>query len=237
MRRLIWEPLEKHLAQPASSWCRRTESWRVARWRPAGRQPGTYLLEEMPLATLAVPQMLPEWLEPAAVTRETNGTRSWLPAAGWRRRLRRGSTARGRFVWPDGVAASSGDRRGSARLSATAGRGAGDRVGDCGSLASSAARRRSTCSPRPRPPKQAVRRQAPTHRYVHLATHGFFAPPQMRSAFTTVMGDPRAVSAPIADQRDTRSNDLRISSEPFVRTRAGGGQSRCGAGLDGNADG
>ena len=29
----------------------------------------------------------------------------------------------------------------------------------------------------------AFRREAPRHRWLHLATHGFFAPPELRSAF------------------------------------------------------
>jgi CHAT domain-containing protein len=33
--------------------------------------------------------------------------------------------------------------------------------------------------------EEAVRQQAPKHRYLHLATHGFFAPPQLRSALAT----------------------------------------------------
>jgi CHAT domain-containing protein len=34
-----------------------------------------------------------------------------------------------------------------------------------------------------------VRRQAPRHRYLHLATHGFFDPPGLRSALAPAQGD------------------------------------------------
>src|SRR5262249_31753160 len=37
--------------------------------------------------------------------------------------------------------------------------------------------------------KAAVRQQLPRHAYLHLATHGFFAPPELRSALATRSGD------------------------------------------------
>ena len=57
--------------------------------------------------------------------------------------------------------------------------------------------------------EEAVRRQTPTHRYVHLATHGFFAPPRMRSTFTALMQDPRATT------------EAAMTTGPMDRTIAG----------------
>ena len=42
--------------------------------------------------------------------------------------------------------------------------------------------------------EQALREQAPQHRYLHLATHGFFAPPEIRSALAPRKPDERLSS-------------------------------------------
>lgn len=36
------------------------------------------------------------------------------------------------------------------------------------------------------PTENAIRQAAPKYRYLHFATHGFFAPPQLRSALASV---------------------------------------------------
>lgn len=39
------------------------------------------------------------------------------------------------------------------------------------------------------PTEEEIRQQAPRHRYLHFATHGFFAPPHLRSALATAPPD------------------------------------------------
>ena len=41
------------------------------------------------------------------------------------------------------------------------------------------------------PTESAIRTHAPAHRFVHFATHGFFAPPQLRSALAAAAGPDR----------------------------------------------
>ena len=52
--------------------------------------------------------------------------------------------------------------------------------------------------------EQALRQQAPRHRYLHLATHGFFSPAGVRSALDPEPASPRSIPGS-APGRSTRS--------------------------------
>jgi CHAT domain-containing protein len=144
---------------------------------------------------LAVPQMLPEWLDPTAVTHETKerdagslllvGAVDYAadpqPAAGSSRpteSLRQAASDEGVRDFPP-LPGTAREIESVARISRQFRAAAVDVLSQAAAT------------------EEAVRRQAPTHRYLHLATHGFFAPPQVHSAFTAVMGDPRVPSAPV----------------------------------------
>src|SRR5262249_25159332 len=129
-----------------------------------GSKPGTFLLEEIPLAVVPVPARLtePPGARPGATpslllvgdvdfdTAVSAATRAPARGKGWRRlpgtrQEVEGLGALFRARYPGGKVL---DLRGKA---ATA---------------------------------EALRRQSPSHAYLHLATHGYFDPPQLRSALS-----------------------------------------------------
>lgn len=135
-----------------------------------GSKPGRYLIEEHAVAVVPVVRLLPELLanaEPAgAPSLLLVGAVNFNAAAGL----------------PETVAANRSAPRGGLR---DWGPLEGTRA-EVGAIRESFGRRygrgRVTELREAAPTESAVRAQAPRHRYLHFATHGFFAPPQLRSA-------------------------------------------------------
>jgi CHAT domain-containing protein len=153
LRRVLWLPLRKHLA--GARLVRVSPDGALGRLPLAalpGGQRGTYLLEEVALATLPVPQLLPALLGPAAPAGKPN-----LLAVG---NVEFGLAGRTRAAGPRWAALPA------TRLEVAAVQGAfraNFRDGASTVLAGS------------RASKAAVSAALPGHRYAHLATHGFFA--------------------------------------------------------------
>ena len=189
VRHLLWDPLEKHL-----------DGARIVLVSPdgvvtrcplgalPGRQPGKYLLEEVPVALIAVPQLLPELLELAAPREpKVRAAGALLLVGAVDYAAGQQSAAAAALPTPPPSAATDDTRpRLFPPLPGTA------REIDAAARISRQFRpeARVDVLSEAAATEAALRRQAPTHRYVHLATHGFFAPPQMRLAFATVLGAP-----------------------------------------------
>jgi CHAT domain-containing protein len=182
LRRLIWEPLAPHVQDARTILV--SPDGATARLPLAalpGEKTGTYLIEERAFAVIPVPQLLPELL---ARMDGTDSAPSLLVVG---------------EVSFDGasmevVAASE------ARSAPRAGRGdevvkwqplPGTREEIVAIKDSFQRRYRKglvTDLREEEATEEAIRQQVPRHRYLHLATHGFFAPKQLRSALTSLSG-------------------------------------------------
>ncbi len=151
LREAVWAPLEAHLGGATTVLISPDGALSGLPFAALpGSKPGKFLLEEVPLAVLPVPQVLPRLLLPA------RGGRSLLTLGG----------------------VDFGDRGGAWQELAATGREAdavtarfgGAFKGACLALSGAKATR------------AALREALPRARFAHLATHGFFAPPTMKSA-------------------------------------------------------
>jgi CHAT domain-containing protein len=172
LRRLVWQPLEKHLGEARTVLL--SPDGALAQLPFAalpGSKKGSYLLEERALAVVPVPQMLPALLAP--VVRESRLKPSLLVVGDLD------------FDRTEASAASADDRstprgslKGWKRLPGTQAEAAA--VKDAfrwlfrGGRVTHLRESEGT--------KAAVRAALGKHRFVHLATHGFFAPEDLKSA-------------------------------------------------------
>jgi CHAT domain-containing protein/Tfp pilus assembly protein PilF len=175
LRHLVWEPLEPFVAGVGTVLV--SPDGALARFPLAalpGRAPGRYLLEEVAVAVVPVPQLLSQLLAGGPSQAATSlllvgdvAFGSAPPASGEEQFVHR-SAAPSR-----GGAVFHFEELPASRAELVAVRDAFTRRFPMGSLQ---VLRRETAT------KAAVRREAARHRFIHLATHGFFAPPSLRSA-------------------------------------------------------
>jgi CHAT domain-containing protein/Tfp pilus assembly protein PilF len=179
LRQRVWEPLARYLdgvktvlVSPDGALTRLPFA------ALPGKDPEHYLIEEVALAVVPVPQLLPELLAPSG---RANGGQEPPPAL-----LALGDVdydADPGRPKADDTARPAARSRGGALLEWRPLEETGDEV----TLVVKAFRRRFRQG-RVRElngaeaTEQALRRLAPGHRYLHLATHGFFAPEALRSA-------------------------------------------------------
>jgi CHAT domain-containing protein/Flp pilus assembly protein TadD len=180
LRRLLWQPLEADLEGIRAVLI--SPDGALARIPFAalpGKTPGSYLLEEMPVATVPVPQLLPQLLtaqeqKPPAdrpadslllVGDVDFGTRKSEPAS---------DPSSDEKIH---LAARGGARLDFPLLPGTAREMEAVQTTFREAFPSGAVRPLRG----PEATKSAVRRQASGHRYLHLATHGFFAPAEVKS--------------------------------------------------------
>jgi CHAT domain-containing protein len=181
LRRRLWQPLEPHLHGAKAVLV--SPDGALARLPLAalpGSKPDSYLLEEVPLAVVPVPQLLPELL---AARESDAGSEPSLLLVG---------------DVDFGAAPGLADARSTSRSAPR-----GSRAGALPAFDSLQATREEILAVRDsfeqrfpggtvkalrrdQATEAAVRQQAPKHRWLHLATHGFFAPPQLRSALAPV---------------------------------------------------
>jgi tetratricopeptide (TPR) repeat protein/CHAT domain-containing protein len=179
VRRLVWQPLEEHLRgakvvliSPDGDLAR------VPFAALPGSKKGAYLLEELALAVVPVPQLLPGLLTPRPADKDSpsllllGDVRYDSIAGSSEASAESRSAARGaseaRLRWP----ALANTRTEMEAIANTFSRGA-----DKGSV---------TQLHQAEATEAAVRKQAPVHRYLHFATHGYFAPRELRSALADV---------------------------------------------------
>jgi CHAT domain-containing protein/Tfp pilus assembly protein PilF len=200
LRRLLWEPLEAYLrdvqvvlVSPDGALTRCP--------LPAlpGKEPGEFLLEEVPIAVVAVPQMLTEVLRDSSEAPSQKapgasinsmllvgdvdfgaGPGQWVAQTAHQHRSAPRGTNQTQF---DRLPNTVQEIEFVKRLFQQSHTGSPVEVVRSGEAT-----------------EEAFRRQARGHRYLHLATHGFFAPPEIRNALSAsaISSEPllKTVSSP-----------------------------------------
>jgi CHAT domain-containing protein len=179
VRRLVWQPLEEHVREAKVVLIAPDgDLARVPFAALPGSKKGTYLLEETALAVVPVPQLLPELL----TSRRADKDAPSLLLLG---DVRYDSAAGSSEVNADSRAAARGSSDARMRWPALAHTHA-----EIQAIANTFAQRSDkgavTQLHQAEATEAAVRQQAPTHRYLHFATHGYFAPKELRSALADV---------------------------------------------------
>jgi CHAT domain-containing protein/Tfp pilus assembly protein PilF len=194
LRRLLWEPLEPQLDGIKSVLISPDGPiGQVPMTALPGNKPNSYLIEERAIAVVPVPRMLDAVATAAAPSRGTKTAQSdRAPSL-----LLAGNIDYGGEPGKDTELAM----RRSAALDSRAGRIAAfphleatreeiRAIRDSFERHFRAAHADVLC--KDQATESAFRREAPRHRYLHLATHGYFAPPELRSALGPV--EPKASS-------------------------------------------
>ena len=185
LRRLVWQPLQEQIAG--------IKTVLISPDGPLDRFPlsalpgektGSYLIEDIAIAIVPVPRLLPEMLQSESTTKPSP---SLLLVGGVdfdanpgridHLVLDRSAVGTGSLSWsplPGTVTEVAAIKKSFAQLKAPA-----PPIELTGAAAT----------------KNAVRNQLGNCRYVHLSTHGFFAPPQVRSALdhTDVVGNQNGI--------------------------------------------
>jgi CHAT domain-containing protein len=183
VHRLIWQPLQQYLTDaPVVLIAPDGELSRVPFAALPGSRKDSYLLEDKALAVVPVPQLLPELLRPRPAERV-------LPPS----MLLVGDV---RYDCDAGGTGIVADRRAAARGSDDPlfhWRDLPNTLAEMTDIADAfhrhADKEAVTRLRQMEATESAVRRHAPMHRYLHFATHGFFAPPKMRSALHDLSRD------------------------------------------------
>jgi CHAT domain-containing protein/tetratricopeptide (TPR) repeat protein len=198
LRRLVWEPVEKQLDGVGLVLV--SPDGALARFPLAalpGKAAGSFLIEELPIAVIPVPQLLPELLdEPAGPqAREVEGEPSWLLVGDVDFGAARGSTHIAAGDTQD--AEPERPHEASGEFHRAAPRGLPQWPPLPGSAQEIDVLERLWRSIHPgatvktlrggAPTEETIRRLAPQFRYIHLATHGFFAPPEVSSAWRSTI--------------------------------------------------
>jgi CHAT domain-containing protein/Tfp pilus assembly protein PilF len=175
VRKLIWQPLEKHLqgaklvlVSPDGTLAR------VPFAALPGSKKDTYLLEELAIAVVPVPQLLPQLLAPRS---DENKTEPSLLLVG---NVSYDAASGGAAVVDSRSAPRAGTLLSWKPLESTRAEVAA--VKD--SFQRRFRRGLVTDLREDEASEAEVRKEAPRHRYLHLATHGFFAPTELRSALS-----------------------------------------------------
>ena len=184
LRRLIWEPVESHLEGIASVLVSPDGSLGLVPLAALpGKEPSRYLIEERSIAVVPVPRMLGS---ATTIAVQAQGSRAAQP-----------EPVPSLLLAGDidyGGDPGAGADRGASRSAAV-----GTRAGFLPDFKALRETRGEILEVRDsfeghfpdtraqvlrgdKATEEAFRRQAPRSRYLHLATHGYFAPPELRSA-------------------------------------------------------
>ena len=167
VRRLVWEPLEPHLEGITSVLISPDGPIGLVPLAALpGQVPGSYLIEERSIAIVPVPQML-------------GASAAFAPA--------QAEPAPSLLLVGDIDYGGPGAGVNYMRLPATL----GEILAIRGSFEKSFPDSRAQMLRGDKATEEAFRRLAPRSRYLHLATHGYFAPPGLRSALGP--GDPKTI--------------------------------------------
>ena len=176
LRRILWTPLESHVSD-AETVLISPDGFTA--WIPwgalPGKEPNKFLIESQSFVVLPVAQLLPDMLASDPASGDASPTLLVVGDIDYRAspgKAEAGSLKRS-------AVRGEGDLRSEwRRLAGTKAEIA--QVADSFSLAYPDAQEVTSLSGRSAT-EQAVRATAPRHRFLHFATHGFFAPPQVVS--------------------------------------------------------
>lgn len=181
LRRLIWEPLEPHLGDVPTVLVSPDGLLNELPFAALpGRDADKYLLEERAVGVLAVPQCLPELLTHQDSTPQDATPPSML-ALGEIDYDARATVAEPRTAVTTGRRRRAGSLQHWGQLPATR----GEVLAIVDSFRQAVPDGRTTVLTGAGATEAALRRQAVQHRYLHLATHGFFAAADVKSALGT----------------------------------------------------
>ena len=176
LRRLLWEPLQPHLDGIETVLISPDGVLAQLPWGALpGEKPGTYLIEERAIAVIPVPQLLPELLQqnqnsgpPASLLLAGDIQYGGNPGASQELLAQRealGRVREGRLLAFSELPAAQSELASIERRYRKKGK-AGEVLTIEGSDATEA----------------AFREQAPQHQWLHVITHGYFAPETVRTA-------------------------------------------------------
>jgi CHAT domain-containing protein len=186
LRKKIWDPLVAHVGSAETVFI--SPDGALTRFPLAalpGTQPGTYLLEEKVLVVVPVPQLLPRMLaEPTSVAAASDSPKPSLLVVGdvdFDSDAQKVSQAAAPST--DQLAAThrTAPRSGQATFAPLPG-AAQESVAIRDLFTQSFPGTKVQLLRQTEATETAFRTAAPEYRYLHLATHGYFAPPQLRSA-------------------------------------------------------
>jgi tetratricopeptide (TPR) repeat protein len=176
LRQLLWAPLEKHLGGAKTVLIAPDGATAQVPFAAIpGREPGTYLLEEVAIASFPYPRRLSSLLG----ARSADGPESLLLVGDIDYGAVPGKSEQ--------VAAMTAPRSGERGFNF---RPLENTRGEILALRDTFERRfkkgKTTLLRDDEATEAALRKEAPNHRWLHIATHGFFAPPQIKSAAAPV---------------------------------------------------
>jgi CHAT domain-containing protein len=179
LRELVWQPLEPHLTECGTILVSSDSGLtRMPFAAIPGKTPGSYLIEEFAIGSVSVPQLLPTILKPASPNSDDHTAASLLAVGDIDFDASESPTPQ-----TDGLLAELTERGGGELATFTALKGSGpevrsihDRFKQSFQDAKSLLLGQRTAT------ESTFRHEAPHHRWLHIATHGFFSPPSFRSA-------------------------------------------------------
>ncbi|HEV3415785.1 MAG TPA: CHAT domain-containing tetratricopeptide repeat protein, partial [Pirellulales bacterium] len=182
LRRLVWRPLEKYLNGAKTVLISPNSTTAPIAWAALpGTKPGSFLIDDYSIAIVPIPRFLPELMAENEPVHGDQGKPAETPSL-----LLVGDVDFGADPGKsDMLAMDRGAARGDQPLSWSPLPGTRDEVA---AIKESFVKRFGQTEPieltRDRATKNAVRDQIGNCQYLHFSTHGFFAPPQLRSALS-----------------------------------------------------
>jgi tetratricopeptide (TPR) repeat protein/CHAT domain-containing protein len=177
LRQLVWKPLAKYLDGIDTVLVSPDGELAKLPWGALpGSKPDGYLLEDVALVVIPVPQMLPTLLEEKADSRQDDGTSLLLVG-----NVDYGASPGKLQSLPEGLFAINETRaaiQGPGRMHFSALPGTANEIDLIDHLYHQRFESGHVLDlSRSEATQQRLREEAPKHRYLHMATHGFFDPP------------------------------------------------------------
>lgn len=181
VKRMVWDSIARHVGDARTVLIAPSGALNRLPWAALpGKKPGSYLIEERAVVVTPVPQLLPEMLAPRPAGRAEMSSLLIVGGVDFDANLA-ATEAASTVALP---AARAGELFKWAKLPGT--------VAEADAVGAAFRRRYPTAALRDlrgdKPSEAAVRQAIVQHRYLHFATHGYFAPPGLRSALTAVSG-------------------------------------------------
>jgi tetratricopeptide (TPR) repeat protein/CHAT domain-containing protein len=189
LRRMVWEKLQPHLGDAKTILLSPDEAIARFPWAALpGKQPQMYLCEEYALAIIPVPQMLPELVETRSAEQQS-GQHTPEPSLLLVGDVNYGA-APGQPVQQLASRAAVGLVRGGKRMTFGPLENTRDEIAAIrDSFEQRYPKSKVTILTQAEVTESAFDGTAPHYRWLHLATHGFFAPPQKKSALEVAPQD------------------------------------------------